>query len=40
MVVEAQLDRIDWLFLGIEGNRAARFEWDWAGELTATWRVP
>ncbi|MDX1580708.1 MAG: pyridoxamine 5'-phosphate oxidase family protein [Alphaproteobacteria bacterium] len=40
MLIRMQVDRLDWLFLGMEGNRAARFEWDGRGDLSATWRVP
>ena len=32
--------RIDWLYLTVDGNRAARFEWDDGGAVTASWRIP
>ena len=34
------VERLDWLYLTSDGNRAARFEWDADGKLESTWRIP
>ena len=35
-----EIRRLDWLYLCHQGHRSARFTWDEAGELTATWLQP
>jgi len=40
VVIDLVLHRLDWLLLTDDGNRAARFDWDDAGALTPSWRVP
>jgi len=39
MVIACRIDSIDWLVLGVLGNRRARFAWDENG-LTSTWLIP
>ena len=38
--VETLVERLDWLYLTSDGNRAARFEWDADGKLESSWRIP
>jgi hypothetical protein len=33
-------DSLEWLWLGHDGHRRARYAWDGAGVLTATWLAP
>ncbi|MBB5691174.1 pyridoxamine 5'-phosphate oxidase [Roseomonas alkaliterrae] len=40
MAVVIAMDSLDWLLLAHEGHRRARFAWDEAGRLSATWIAP
>lgn len=40
LVVVISVRRLEWLRLAHTGNVSARFEWDGAGGLSATWIVP
>ena len=39
-VVEVKISQLDWLYLTVDGNRAARFIWSPDGEMSATWLIP
>lgn len=39
MAISCRIDSIDWLALGLLGNRRARFDWDATG-LHAKWLIP
>ena len=40
MAVVITMDSLDWLLLAHEGHRRARFAWDGAGRLSASWIAP
>jgi len=40
MAVVMTMDSLDWLLLAHEGHRRARFAWDEAGALSASWVAP
>jgi pyridoxamine 5'-phosphate oxidase len=39
MAIAARIDSMDWLKLGVTGNRRARFDWDETG-MKASWLIP
>ena len=39
-VVEINISQLDWLYLTVDGNRAARFQWSSGGTMSASWQIP